>query len=513
MTLIKGADFEQTIKSNGSTDNYEIVEDSLVLHNVRTVRPIRNCKFKDLHLQSPFIDLELDNCEALNLTIVGTTGGGGLGKIRLTNCRIKFLQIQMVVNDLNYQHYTNLTIDGKESLIERILLNQGGYKSIQIENTVQIKEIEFYLINAEQIRVNSVSNSNLLFTGANVKKFIQLLSNTNTRSVFFDCDVGNISVATSKDIDIDFVSCVSKTITLYSGKYKSITLSGKGEFDLVFAAPSTVIAEAVVSSISFADFFLINKSRIKLRGARIEELLLSNFDNDGNFTLDNCTIRSVIRINSSNLGKTHFNNTTFSDSYISILDSNLSDCNFTNLKWRSDYKIHTNENITLLPAIRETYRQLKANYFKNGNKIEALEFQKHELETHYKLLAKQKFKRPLFRNLGNFLVVGTNKWSSDFGQNIWKPLVLLFAFHLLFFNLLLLSTPDLGITIGTSFDKELIEKGIRLYFQTLLPVHSSEIRFDAKTLVPIAGFWDFLIRISSGYFIYYFISASRKYHQ
>jgi len=81
------------------------------------------------------------------------------------------------------------------------------------------------------------------------------------------------------------------------------------------------------------------------------------------------------------------------------------------------------------------------------------------------------------------------------------------------FNLLLFFTPELGVRIGTSLDPELISKGTRLFFQTILPIHGVDIRYGDAPPISIAGFWDFVIRISSGYFIYYFISASRKYHQ
>lgn len=263
-----------------------------------------------------------------------------------------------------------------------------------------------------------------------------------------------------------------------------------------------------------SNFYLADKSRIKLLDVNIGELITSDFENNGVFSLNNCTISNKFDVSASNLGKTLFNNTSIGDNaQVSLINSNVMDATFSNMKWRKDFNVFQFPKGDLLPAIRESYRQLKANYLKNGNKIEALEFQKHELRVHYEFLKQKKFTRPISKNLGNFLIVGTNKWSSDFGQNIWKPLILLFIFHLIFFNFLLWHTPDLGVKIGGSFDSDLISKGFRLYFQTLLPVRGTEIKLGSTQSISIAGFWDFLTRISSGYFIYYFVSASRKYHQ
>jgi hypothetical protein len=155
-------------------------------------------------------------------------------------------------------------------------------------------------------------------------------------------------------------------------------------------------------------------------------------------------------------------------------------------------------------CLRETYRQLKSTYVAQGKKIESLEFQKRELIMHYKILNEIKWKSSA--NFGNYLIIGSNKLASDFGQNIWKPLIGLFFVHFILFNCFLPAN-DIGY-ISSDFDWKFTKDMISQYFFTLLPTHP--FLLDGKN---IGGFWDVLMRIFSGYFIFYFITASRKYHQ
>jgi len=505
METITEEEFLQRIKKHEPLVNVEVSEDYALIADLRIGSTIRNCKFRSI-VFSNISGLNFDGCQANDLKIKGENASS----IHLTNCKITNLDIDIESNGKKV--VTDVTIEGNESVYEKILF-RGSYKKIRIDNTTHIKKIDFHFITADDIDVSNVNESHIHFSNSTVNKSAFFLSNRGTHLDFFETTTKHIGVLTPTDLKIDLISCKSDTVTLSDGSYEFIHFQGTGEYDFRFRYSKVFERiETKIGTINFSNFLLVDKSRIKFLDVLTDELRILDFENNGTLSFSNCIIENKLAVAASNLGKTIFNNTAAQGSVISIIDSNIIDTTFTNFKWRPDYQLSETEQ-SPLPSLRESYRQLKANYLKGGNKIEALEFQKHELRVHYQIVREEKFKKPFFRNMGNFLVIGTNKWSSDFGQNIWKPLLLLFGFHLLFFNAFLFANSDLGIHADLHWDYELFLRGVRLYFQTLLPVHSTEIRFANGVVVPIAGFWDFLIRVSSGYFIFYFISASRKYHQ
>lgn len=79
--------------------------------------------------------------------------------------------------------------------------------------------------------------------------------------------------------------------------------------------------------------------------------------------------------------------------------------------------------------------------------------------------------------------------------------------------MIVIYTPELEFGFAWDWDNDAIQKSVGLYFQTLLPTHHPTVKSLTGEDASIGGFWDFVARIVAGYFIFYFISASRKYHQ
>jgi hypothetical protein len=263
---------------------------------------------------------------------------------------------------------------------------------------------------------------------------------------------------------------------------------------------------------------------LKVEKAKIKELSFEGLQNDALILFLNCEVSNVLRFYQSNLGKFQFSNVKVDESCrIDLLDSGIIDVHFNSFRWNKSYKlfeifdpyilVRYDTPNSFLHSLRESYRQLKANYLKNGNKIEALEFQRREMEIYLKILSQKRFHS--WRNLGNYLIVKTNKWFSDFGQNIWKPLIFLLLSHLIFANLIF---HDFQLGFNPTFvlnelDYSSTFKAINLYFQTLLPIHGTAVKDMFGKEISIGGLWDFLDRILASYFIFYFVSATRKYHQ
>jgi len=491
--------------ANQVIKDYEILEDVVLSSTTNAV--ITDCKFQSMEIIDIVSSIHIENCTGINIKVINQ----GTREINFVNCNIKNIEIED-----NSGHMADtgngpaeVTIEGEQTIVEKITF-LGDYRLITINNTNQITQIDFFFTKVGNIKIDSVKNTLLKFTNVIVPMSVNILSNEKTHLEFFETNINNIGILTPKHISLDFYSAKSNTITLTNGSYDFIHFRGTGEFDFQLTYPTIESKWSTVNTLKLSNFVLLDKSRIKLLDISFQDVSISDFENNGTFGINNCVINSNLKIDQSNLGKATFSNVITLNCDFSLVNSNITDTIFTNFIQKSDYKLNETEQFAL-PALRESYRQLKANFLKNGNKIVSLEFQKHELRMHYKILSIRKFAG--LRDFGDFLIVATNKWSSDFGQNIWRPLLFLFLLHLVLFNLLLFFTPELGVRIGTSLDPELISKGTRLFFQTILPIHGVDIRYGDAPPISIAGFWDFVIRISSGYFIYYFISASRKYHQ
>ena len=236
-----------------------------------------------------------------------------------------------------------------------------------------------------------------------------------------------------------------------------------------------------------------------------------NYFNEAFF--DNFKIREKFLLMNSSLIKCKFNKIDLQTAQLSLWDTYLQDSDFVNVEWPDDFRIneavdHPND----FESLREAYRQLKRISLNQNNKIHALEFQRNEMRMQYEILSrKPKWGLKNFKNLGNFLIVGTHKWVSDFGQNIWKPLLLLLGFHLIWFHFLMYT--ELGIVWSSTPNYTDSIEAVHSYFNTLLPTHGIEQQLASGEKIKITGLLDFVMRIFSGYFIFYFIYVSRKYHQ
>ena len=103
----------------------------------------------------------------------------------------------------------------------------------------------------------------------------------------------------------------------------------------------------------------------------------------------------------------------------------------------------------------------------------------------------------------------SNKWFSDFRQDFLRPIAWWLPIHgILFATLTLRKTHDLGISIATQgHDWKKFWEGFGIYLNLLNPIYASQING-----ISIYGVTDFVLRIVAGYFLFYFTSATRKFH-
>jgi hypothetical protein len=494
-----------------------------------------NCQFKDWVFENRANTLQFNDCtfNTLQITLTKTTK-----KVILNNCSAK--NVELIGRQDTSMYRIELT--GDATNIEKFEINGEFFcNKIILDGITGLRKTTMQL-NCSNIDVHNARGIEYLVVFGEVKKQIDF---KNCRDMSFIVirdmkterieisDSGNLNV-NLESIDVKYINfnrCTSTSIEttylaadhlgLNDGSYETIRFYHDCNFN--FSA-SPITEKLTINHLTFRAAKPQKDRILKIEKAKIKELLFEGLQNDALILFLNCEVSNVLRFYQSNLGKFQFTNVKVEESCrIDLLDSSIIDVHFNSFRWNRSYKlfedfdaeilVRHDSQINFLHSLRESYRQLKANYLKNGNKIEALEFQRREMEIHFKILRQKRFHN--WHNLGNYLIVATNKWFSDFGQNIWKPVVFLLLSHLIFSNLIFHNF-QLGFNptyVLTELDYSNTFRAINLYFQTLLPIHGTSAKDMFGREISIGGLWDFLDRILSSYFIFYFVSATRKYHQ
>ncbi|PCJ86156.1 MAG: hypothetical protein COA57_06460, partial [Flavobacteriales bacterium] len=153
--------------------------------------------------------------------------------------------------------------------------------------------------------------------------------------------------------------------------------------------------------------------------------------------------------------------------------------------------------------LREVYRQLKNLCKAQSNYIDALGFYRNEYAAYWKYIKANK-KEVSFED--RFLV-GLGRHVSNFGQSFIRPLIWLIIMHgILFLLLVIFNYKGFNFSFNHSWNS--FREGFGEYWYLLNPVHrfTDDMAGGLKTI-------DFLMRLSSGFFIYHIIRASRKFAQ
>lgn len=317
--------------------------------------------------------------------------------------------------------------------------------------------------------------------------------------------------------------CTITDLKFQSGNYDHITLLGGSFGDASFV--SSFIKNLTVSLDNTADksnklrFEKIDLSRfqsntgsiVKIYDVEVRTLDLSNFDNLGNFELADSNI-AMFNMKHTRLGGALVTGIHF-DSIV-LYDAVIGGARFANIDWPADHLL--SENAVLNVDVKSTkkkeihirlsdaYRQLMTVCLNAHDRTNALGFHKHEMN-HVWQLAKMNWKQ----NPDDFLILGSNKLLSDFGQSLCRPLIWGLGIHTILFWLLLQNfvLPVVITTERSEMSLDAFWEGMGMYLNLIFPIHDKTLRG-----VDIFGVVDFLMRLSSAFFIYYFIRATRKYN-
>lgn len=293
--------------------------------------------------------------------------------------------------------------------------------------------------------------------------------------------------------------------------------------DILILYKKDPLGEIIIKDYEIANFYItgnIENNKLYLEDISCRIFTLDQFSNSDKGSVKFVNLKASKKLNQgeissfsilrSNLGKAEFYRldlTGFKE--VNIWDTHLLETIFTNIKWKTpitnlfppddpNRKIQKDKRESIL-QIKETYRQLKYAVSKQGDTVQEAFFYGEEMKTYSKSLSfKNKFE--------DKLVIKASKCFSNFGQSFLRPLLWLLFFHQLFLLILIYFFEYKGLKIDfhnptlPAFNTAAGE-----YFRLLNPVHKSE------DFTGWMNFWDIWIRVSSSFFIYNLIRATRKF--
>ena len=378
------------------------------------------------------------------------------------------------------------------------------------------------------------------------------ISDVNLSELFFNvCLFENgISITNAKINKLEFINnqTSESDLSIYSGEFGLTKITGDWRYIYVksgifekldfhgtklsrgqyFSLQKLNISFTKVSGLIIVQQYRIKKqlyftgeiakeTRIQLREIRTNSMRIWSLFNTGQFRVWDVLFEPTAQkkasfiAKDSDLGKMTFFDVDFKmASTVSIKNCYLIDLTFVNVTWPSDFgPVIGNEDAPGCLDLKETYRQLKHSYSKQGDSILEHKFHALEMHAHIKCLMSSlgslTFENSL-KNISSLLILCLSRWTSNFGLSISRPLIIMTLFcGVLFSCLVSLSYfPGLLPEFNLSFDSIMIT--LANFINFLNPLR----RLDTKPIT--AGLTlDVISRIIVSYCIYNFIRATRRF--
>jgi hypothetical protein len=396
----------------------------------------------------------------------------------------------------------------KESDLE-IRFDHSGCTNLSIEKSKIKLTLNSIPQEFESIRIYKESEieMKLMECASLVKSEIQVLDSKLLKLTLQDSNLKKLILKKSSITDIQITNLLEKQQdTLLISGIENIEY---GTFEMEKNSINTISLDS--GSINSLDLSKISKSiqpKYTFKNINFNILNLAGLSNSNKFDLYGGSINNFI-LKQTILGQgSRFSNLSIKN--IVLLQSEIGDCKFINIKWPEGFLIE--ESGVELDDIRNSYNQLNQAVSRSISPLEEVNFRINER----RILLKQsvlKFKKnrittkAFWDGFGNYLILKTDKSISNFGQNIWRTIMIWGILHSLLLTLLYWEKSiDLPFSIK-HINPELTLKGIAIFLYLLNPVHSNSIYGFELT-----GVSDFFLRLSSSYLLYYFLRTTRKFH-
>ncbi|WP_080239665.1 hypothetical protein [Spirosoma rigui] len=275
-----------------------------------------------------------------------------------------------------------------------------------------------------------------------------------------------------------------------------------GSLIIIFHKSSASIELLNINVTDFVITGLLKSASFFLENSIIKNLKFINFVNDGRVRFHNISIleNGICSFIDSHFGKTEFNGFELGlVEKIVVYSSNLTEIITTNTSFPQKV---TGKNLDDEKEVREVYRQLKYAASKQGDRIRELEYEKYEMNSYEKTLKG-------WIDLKDIIILWSNRVTNNHGQNYAITLFYWFIPLTTIFYMLI------KVNLGYSFSFGIPNANdISQYIESSLnPLHDFNKVFDNKLNENTgkARLYDSILKIISGYLIFQFLRAFRKY--
>ncbi|WP_242929018.1 hypothetical protein [Pontibacter vulgaris] len=531
--IVKNVEFSKNVIFNSVNLEYGIRFLNCRFDKVLALnKSVANGYDPELDKDHNFNSLIIDNCEVNRVQIYNKSEFGRGVSIR-NSSSIKDLIVEQVLVREGGLEIDSSQLNGKFSIRSMVLngLGQIRINNSEIDSHVICEALDvgsFSLIgntfkdHVQLWKINSRSgltfnngifNDDVLIRGCTIKDTLTIVGDQFKKSIKIDIeDTTNQLVGQVNDIYIS--AGKFGTSFIFNGSDKEVK-------KLHVDASQNLEGTIQFNQVSFQTVLFKSdnhKGNFVFSRCSFSNLTFESFTNYGNLIISSCKSNTnhetIFKIENSNLGKAQFFNFSLNSfKEINIVDSYLSDIVTSDVTWFSDTQLVTGSDDTQInKKKREIYRQFKQALEKQGDKLNALEFQALELIAFKKQIASDKQSK-----IRDRFILWLSQ-SNDFGLNWTKPVCIITAITFLFYLIIAIDTTeelrwlpslnkeDILFTVNTLYNK------LYLFPQLFNPARGiNKIFHEGINLSTTIYFLDAIHRIILAFFIVQTVSAFRKF--
>lgn len=438
---------------------------------------------------SHFTSIRIENCTFLGREIIRNLDFKNFS-IEFINCAFKNTARQI------WENINAAIVSLVDCSFENLYISNSEIEDTYIDDCSFYKKLTLFNISGDQFSIKSIDVrrkiNNVVVNSSNLKSI--LINNAITISLL---QISNIQNA--------YILGNYNKIVVEAKSFKNIEIGNNYSKE----KGNSIINLFQISDVSFEGVLTLSDLHI----------IKLNLDN---LNVQNGSIRfnEIALVESSffdcNVSSFYWNQVKFIQNP-EIIRCDLSGLKLTNVTWTEGKKLYDSfldEHIPWLYLIRknhlkseiskdeimemqyqrDTYRQLKAASIANHNQIEALDFYRNEMRLYWKEIRVNGGVK-----LQDRILIFLNRFVSDFGQNWILPVFWLIIFHFIFIMCL----------YQWQFSLSLIdfENGLGQFFKLLNPVHKTPDYINTG----LGYLTEFFMRVLSGFFIFHFVKATRKF--
>lgn len=480
-----------------------------------TILKIENTHFQNVVFQDGIIALTFYKCRFQKVTLENFEIIDFKDiSIQFVDCYIKSLESSNIETENISIYFSSSIVSGK--------IESKQICSVSFNNTI-IRD-SFFLIGQNTVNISYTEENifakrwKILMESINIANYLDLLE---TKQSYHICNTKKINFKTSelegkseglyrinyqKIVECEIGYCLSKL------EKASLNLNLYIEYLQKVENSDTKIVDSFLNSLSIEGHL---NGTINIENTKIENWFIRNFSvqKEANFynisPLNLPNNESKFEIHRCNLDNTWFDNINFSDyKTISFYKTKFGKTRFDSCSFPTDYtsfeKFRTLENIHNSDKESDNYYenqyglflQLKVSLEASGNFYESQKLQAISNDALKKIKSISQWDKA---------ILWINSKSNNHGLSIKQPLKYFIIFSVLFYVLYLFS-------LDRIFNSNEIDYSLFGYYfsfvdlthRTDFLVSKEEYNFGSLT-------FDFANKIFSGFFIYQFISAFRKY--